>query len=43
MDDNFFHLDYLASEMHKVAHSSGVKSVLVDIYGLLSPMRQGGV
>ena len=30
MDDDFLHLDCLASEMRKVAHSSGVKSVLVD-------------
>ena len=30
MDDDFFHLDGLASEVRKVAHSSGVKSVLGD-------------
>src|SRR5262249_15929057 len=42
MDDNFFHLDYLASEMCKVAHSSGLKSVLVDIDSLASPYETGG-
>ena len=42
MDDNFFHLACLVSEVRKVAHSSRVKSVLVDMDSLLSLYETGG-